>query len=115
MNITSNMIVTPDPGNSNRWFLTMAYAGQTQLHLNIQYAKGSEGHWTYGTEIQEAGNWYSLSQRGGLDWQQHDGSFYRLVDLPDSADSFRLIIEQFIDPAADLAATGTLDIRAQLS
>ena len=116
MNITSNMTVTPDPAAPNkRWFLTMAYAGQMQLHLNIRYTKGSEHHWTYNTEIQEAGNWYTLSQRGGLDWQQHDGAYYRLAELPDSADAFRLIIEEFIDPAADMSATGTIDIRAQLT
>jgi len=116
MNITGNMIVTPDPANpTKRWFLTMAYAGQTQLHLNIQNTKGTEDHWTMSTEVQESGNWYTLSQRGALDWIDRDASFHRMLDLPDTADDFRLIIEMFIDPAADISAAGSIDIQAQLS
>jgi hypothetical protein len=114
MHITSNMAVTPDPSNSKRWFLTTTFSGETMLHLNIQNTKGSEHHWTYSTEVKENGNWYSKSQKD-LDWIQTSASFYRQLELPSTADDFRLIIEMFIEPAADITAAGDIDIRAQLS
>lgn len=121
MNITGNMTVVPVPNPpvvgqpTLMWHLTMAYAGQTQLHLNIQNTKGSEHHWAMYTEIQEAGNWYTLSQRDCQDWIDRDASFHRMLELPDTADNFRLIIKMFIDPEADFSATGSIDIQAQLS